>query len=154
MLKLRLTPHHSMYKTLGVNYRKKYQLFAKFLKKKKLTQEEILNLSVVLALEWGQNWNQPIQARLTKKLPSLTTTELDDFNRMSKEVLSTGYEILRTTLEKLTDKGELIKEKDLKTDFEKELTALYPWISQDNTKSIYNQGRYYSWKDGLGECVK
>ena len=130
------------------------QLFTKFLKKKILTQEEILNLSVVLALEWGQNWNQPIQERLTKKLPSLTTTELDELNGKSKEVLSTGFEILRTTLENLTDRGETISEKVLKMDFERELNALYPWISQDNIKSIYNQGRYYSWKDGLGECVK
>jgi hypothetical protein len=130
------------------------QLFTKFLKKKILTQEEILNLSVVIALEWGQNWNLPIQARLTKKLPSLTTTELDELNGKSRQVLSTGFEILRTTLEKLTDKGETIKEKDLKTVFKKELTGLYPWISQDNIKSIYNQGRYYIWKDGLGECVK
>ncbi|WP_192820975.1 hypothetical protein [Rufibacter sp. LB8] len=130
------------------------QLFNKFLKKKVLNQEEILNLSVELALEWEQNWNQPIQARLTKKLPSLTAIELDELNRKSKEVLSTGFEIIRTTLGKLTDKGETIKEKDLKADFERELTAFYPWISHANIKSICNQGLYYSWKDGLGECVK
>lgn len=119
-----------------------------------MTQEEVLNLSVVIALEWGQNWNQPIQTRLNKKFPSLTTNELEELNGKSKEVLTTGFEILRTTLEKLTDTGETIKEKDLKANFEKELTGLYPWISHDNIISIYNQGRYYSWKDGLGECVK
>lgn len=130
------------------------QLIYKFFKKKVLNQEEILNLSVDLALEWGQNWNQPIHARLAKKLPTLTSKELDDLNSKSKEVLSTGFEIVRTTLEKLTDKGETIREKDLKADFEKELTALYPWISHTNIKRISNQGLYYSWKDGLGECVK
>jgi len=130
------------------------QLFDKFFKKKVLNQNEILNLSVDLALEWGQNWNQPIHTRLAKKLPNLTSIELDELNRKSKEVLSTGFEIVRTTLEKLTDKGETIREKDLKADFENELIALYPWISRRNIKSICNQGLYYSWKDGLGECVK
>ena len=119
-----------------------------------MTHEEVLNLSIVLALEWGHNWNQPIQTRLSKKLPSLTTSELDEINGKSKEVLTTGFEILRTTLEKLSDTGETIREKDLKENFEKELTGLYPWISQDNIISIYNQGRYYSWKEGLGESVK
>ncbi len=119
-----------------------------------MTQEEILNLSVAIALEWGQNWNQPIQERLTKKLPFLTTNELDELNIKSKEVLTAGFNIIRATLEKLTDKGEIIKEKDLKAEFENELTALYPWISHVNIKSICNQGLYYSWKNGLGECVK
>ena len=47
---------------------------------------ETLNVSLNLALEWGENWLDPIQERLIKEIPTLTLNEANDLNSLAKTV--------------------------------------------------------------------
>ena len=121
---------------------------------KTLTRDDISNLSVDLALAWGQDWLKPIQSRLAAKVDSLSSSDLDEYNDLSQEVLKVGFGFISTTLEDVCDRRATIKETDLKSALINEMSSKFPWLSNDNLKRILSQGLYYSWKDGLGDCIK
>ena len=121
---------------------------------KTLTRDEISNISVDLALAWGQDWLKPIQSRLTAKVDSLSSSDLDEYNALSQEVLKVGFGFISTTLEDVCDRRATIKETYFKSALINEMISKFPWLSNDNLKRILSQGLYYSWKDGLGDCIK
>lgn len=113
-----------------------------------------LNLSLDLALAWGSNWAQPIQSRLAAKVDTLSSSDLNEYNNSSQEVLNVGFQFISSRLEGVCDARETIKEKVLKTVFVEYMVSRYPWINEENLKKIFSQALYYAWKDGLVDCVK
>ena len=61
-------------------------------RKKSYKEENILNEGVSLAMEFGKNWLQPIQKRLSKKYPKLSTTELDEYNTKCQSAMKLGHD--------------------------------------------------------------
>ncbi len=54
--------------------------------------EQILNVGLDLALEWGMNWLQPIQERLAARFPPLTPAQLDSYDQLCREVMNWGFQ--------------------------------------------------------------
>ena len=114
-----------------------------------MNEEKILNRGLELALEFGPNWLQPIQARLSKKFPDLQTEELDKYDSICRTAMKDGHEFIYKKLETAADKKRKIKEKDVSDELQLFLHTKYPWVDSKNLKRIVSQGFYYAWKDGL-----
>lgn len=102
---------------------------------------EQLNAGLALAMEWGENWLKPIQARLRLRYPQLSQAELDQFNSLCQEAMKFGHDTVY----------ELAQEAGTKTrvsDFESRFRTRYPWADARNVSHLYSQGMYYAWKDG------
>ena len=129
------------------------QIFIKLFKNK-ISQEDISNEAVGLALAWGKDWLKPIQSRLAKKFDFLSAAELDAYNSQSQEVLKEGFGFINKALETASAKGETISESELEHEFKSQMKDRFPWINMDNQKRIFSQGLYYTWKEGLNDCIR
>ena len=91
-------------------------------------------------MEFGENWLQPIQSRLTKLYPELTEDELNYYNKTCREAMDIGHALVYDLVQKF---GKEDSSKKFTSDF----MATYPWINKKNLDHLYSQGRYYAWKD-------
>ena len=48
-------------------------------------ENQILNYGLDFAMQWGENWMQPIQERLSTKFPDLSSEDLDKYNDICHE---------------------------------------------------------------------
>ena len=122
-------------------------------KKKRFSENEILNLGLKYAMEFGTNWLQPIQSRLSQKVPNLTKTELDRFDQTCRSAMETGHNFIYERLSKLSDDQQTIESNQLTKEFEGLLKEKFFWISRSNLKSLLSQSIYYAWKDGLEKTI-
>lgn len=114
-----------------------------------MTDEKILNKGLELALEFGPNWMQPIQSRLSKKFPVLRTDELDKYNSICRTAMRDGHDFVYKTLEAAADEKRKISDQEVSDKLKSFLQERYPWINSRNFRSLLSQGFYYAWKDGL-----
>jgi hypothetical protein len=102
---------------------------------------DILNQGLALALEWGQSWLEPIQKRLGRIYPHLTTEELDSYNKLCKEVADYGNDLIYELDEDPFKNNEKC--------FHLWKTAMldkYPWINEENLSRSFSQSCYYAMK--------
>ena len=93
-----------------------------------------------MAMEFGKNWLQPIQERLSKKYHHLNAEELEQYNAMCQAAMSFGHEIVYALAE---EHG-----KEAKYDqYEPIYTQHYSWVNKKNLSRLFSQGMYYAWKD-------
>jgi len=111
--------------------------------------DNIYNAGLDFAMEWGENFLQPIQGRLSKKFPELSKEELDECNKICQAVMSAGHNFVYKQLETAYDSGTKVNQTDLYENMKKDLLAHYKWINEENLNRLFSQGMYYSWKDGL-----
>ena len=52
-----------------------------------------LNVGLNIAMEWGEDWLQPIQERLRAQFPKLDVATLDECNEICQAAMRTGYEL-------------------------------------------------------------
>jgi hypothetical protein len=114
-----------------------------------MTEEKILNRGLEFALEFGSNWLQPIQSRLSMKFPDLQTDELNKYDTICRTAMKDGHEYVYKTLATAANNKIKIKEKDVSEGLKLFLLKEYPWIDLRNLKRILTQGFYYAGKDGL-----
>jgi hypothetical protein len=114
-----------------------------------MTEEKILNRGLEFALEFGSNWLQPIQSRLSKKFPDLQTDELNKYDTICRTAMKDGHDYIYKTLVTAAKEKRKIKEKDVSEELKLFLHKEYPWIDSGNLKRILTQGFYYAGKDGL-----
>jgi hypothetical protein len=114
-----------------------------------MNEEKILNRGLEFALEFGPNWLQPIQSRLSEKFPDLQTEELNKYDSICRTAMKDGHEFIYKTLEKAADEKRKIKEKDVSAELQLFLSERYSWVDSGNLKRIVSQGFYYAWKEGL-----
>ena len=111
----------------------------RFFRKESYIEEDILNAGLNLAMEFGQNWLQPIQERLAKKYPKLNSTKLDEYNDVCQSAMKLGHDSM----------FKLSENNDVETRVE-ELAEIvreqYPWVTDKNISKLYSQGMYYSMK--------
>lgn len=112
-------------------------------------EEEILNEGLALALEFGSDWLQPIQARLLSKFPELKIQDVNRYDKICKIIMKKGNEYIYKKLGDAASQRKTIKREDLADDLQSFLERDYPWINSENMKRILSQGYYYAWKDGL-----
>ncbi|MBW3570973.1 MAG: hypothetical protein KY467_07695 [Gemmatimonadetes bacterium] len=106
----------------------------------------ILNAGLDLAMEFGPNWMQPIQARLAARHPRLSTEALDAYEAACRETMTWAH--LRVPEHWNAVGGD---EAEAFRRFKVQVLTAYPWISGKNLKRLWTQGRYYASKDGLLE---
>jgi hypothetical protein len=116
-------------------------------------EAEILNHGIRLAMEFGENWLQPIQNRLAKKFTHLNATELDAYNHICRGAMDSAHSHIYNTLAKLDETSEKIASRELKKNFREYMRNNYTWISGSNLTRLFNQGMYYAWKDGLDKSI-
>jgi len=114
-----------------------------------MNEERILNRGLEFALEFGPNWLQPIQSRLSEKFPDLKTEELNNYDSICRTAMKDGHEFIYKKLETAADEKKKIKEKEVSDELQLFLRKKYPWVDSANLKRIVSQGFYYAWKDGL-----
>lgn len=114
-----------------------------------MNEEKILNKGLEFALEFGHNWLQPIQSRLSDKFPDLKSDELNNYDSVCRTAMKQGHDYVYKTLEITTRENKKIKEKQMAEELKSFLHKEYPWIDSDNLKRILTQGYYYAGKDGL-----
>ena len=114
-----------------------------------MNEEKILNRGLEFALEFGANWMQPIQSRLSKKFPDLLTDELNKYDSICRTAMKKGHDFVYKTLNTAADEKRKIKEKNVSEELKLFLHGQYPWIDTENLKMILSQGFYYAGKDGL-----
>ena len=103
-------------------------------------EEALLNYALHLAQEWGNDWMQPIQARLGKSYPELSVRELDLLNGLAQEAMHFGYDEAFRLYEQ-TSGGSNVEE------WRKACLSKYAWIDEKNLNHLYSTGRYYAMKE-------
>lgn len=98
---------------------------------------EILNTALRLALEWGENWLQPVQSRLAKHYPQLSPAELDSYNDTVQKAMRFGWEEVEN-LRKI--------DRAFYPQWEATVLQVYPWITEENLSHMFSQGCYYALK--------
>ncbi len=105
------------------------------------SEDQLLNEGLALAMDWGDNWLSPINARLGKVYPHLGATRLDELNARCQGAMRLAYEAVHASLHAgapgLTLEGlaTLVR-------------APYPWVNDENLARLLRQGVYYAAKVG------
>ena len=112
-------------------------------------KNNILNVGIALAMEFGENWGKDIQDRLKALFPHLTQGELDDHNKVCRQAMRQGQDSLQARLDQLLKNNEKISETDLKQVWMESLLKACPWIDEENLTHLFAQSMYYASKEGL-----
>ena len=107
-------------------------------------REALLNQGLRLAMEFGQNWLQPIQARLSLLHPELKPTELDRLNEICRSAMMHGHKV---TYEQSAKLGKAVSIQTVAP----VVRAKYSWINEENMGRLFSQGMYHAYKDGAVE---
>jgi hypothetical protein len=105
------------------------------------SDDELLNEGLELAMDWGENWLSPINARLRKLHPHLRAEELEACNAACQGAMRLGCEAVHTLLR---DGSASPSAGRLATI----VRARYPWVNEDNLGRLLQQGVYYAAKVG------
>ena len=103
-------------------------------------EAEILNDGLRLAMAWGKHWMQPIQSRLAKVYPDLSSGELDHYNAVCVAAMKFGHDTVY-------EMAKIAGKSTSKSEFETQFKGKYPWVNDKNLGHCFSQGMYYAWKD-------
>lgn len=104
-----------------------------------MDKNEILNVGLSLAMGFGENWLQPIQSRLAKIFPDLSSKELDEYDSICKAVMESSNKLVYSMAERDGAKTDQKK-------WEAVILHSYPWINRENLGRLFSQGMYYTYK--------
>ncbi len=106
------------------------------------SEVKLLNKGLSFALAWGKNWCKPIRDRMHSRFPFLPPEDLDRYVRDCRVAMNVGIGLVSVIAE--ANKG-VVSESDWRQQF----AAAFPWVSERNLCSLFAQGTYYAWKDGI-----
>lgn len=115
---------------------------------------EILNDGLAMAMEFGENWLQPINGRLEDKFGFLSAQEIESYSNICRDARNESKGFILNSLAKVFDNGETIKDSDFKTEFENHILQKFDWVNKSNINGAYSQGMYYAWREGLTSVIK
>lgn len=104
-------------------------------------RDALLNEGLKLAMEWGQDFLEPVQGRLGARHPDLSGDQLDELNATCQAAMKFGHDFVYGLAQKSGGNTRY-------ADFEPAMKARYPWVDAKNVGRLFNQGMYYAWKDG------
>ncbi len=96
---------------------------------------EIRNCAINLGLEWGDNWQAPIGARIVKLFPQLTQTEADKLETLSRTVQKFAFALYE----------EVYFGRTPREDADAQIKAKFAFLDEENMSRLHNQGMYYAW---------
>ena len=97
--------------------------------------DETRNCAINLGLEWGENWQAPIGARILKLFPQLTQTEADKLETLSRTVQKFAFALYE----------EVYFGRMTRPDVEAQIKAKFSFLNEENMACLHNQGMYYAW---------
>jgi hypothetical protein len=116
-------------------------------------EEDILNQGLIMAMEFGENWLQPISERLKLKFIHLSDNQINTYSLTCRKAMDQGHRFIMTSLTELTEEGRTIKDSDFKGQFNNYVKTNLNWINEANLRQLYSQGLYYAWKEGLDKVI-
>jgi hypothetical protein len=128
--------------------------FSNLFIKPKNDESSILNAGLDMAMEFGENFRQPIQERLSKKFRSLSPEQLNHYNTVCLMAMKEGNDFLTDLLSHLSSSHQTIREADLKHQLISFMKTRYSWINQNNLDRLYSQGCYYAFKNGDDSAIR
>ncbi len=108
---------------------------------RRASREALLNEGLALAMDWGDDWLSPINARLHERHRYLGADELAALNSECQGAMRCGHEIAHARLQ--TDNRPV----DIET-FARLVRERHSWVSQENATRLLNQSVYYAAKTG------
>ena len=105
------------------------------------SSDALLNEGLALAMDWGDNWLSPIQARLHKLHPSLSAAELEECNATCQSAMHLAYEAVHASIR---DGSSAVSLEALASI----VRARHPWVDDENLARLLRQGIYYAAKVG------
>jgi len=106
-------------------------------------ENSLLNYTLELAQEWGDDWLKPIQERLGKAYPSFTQEQLENYNTIAQAAMKLGHDLVYNMAEK---QG---REKINQEQWEASYLSRFPWVDKKNLSHLFSTGMYYAMKDGI-----
>jgi hypothetical protein len=104
------------------------------------SESELLNEGLGLAMDWGESWLSPINARLQQLHPYLGAAELEESNAACQGAMRLAYEAVHALLhDGLNPTAQLLAPV---------VRAQYPWVNDENLSRLLRQGTYYAAKMG------
>jgi 16S rRNA U1498 N3-methylase RsmE len=129
------------------------KIFTKLFYRRQKTVEDILNMGLSMAMEFGANWLQPINKRLGNKLKDLSPAKLDEYNVICQAAMKQGHNYVYDKLNDLAECNRTIPNTALQEQFNTHMKLHFNWISNKNLKHLYSQSCYYAWKNGLDKII-
>ena len=97
---------------------------------------ELLNLALEFKTEWGENFKQPIDERILRKFPALTTAEIKELDKIADEADSFICDLAEQELDGKILESDIISQTRLR----------FPWINDGNLFRLKNIGMFYARK--------
>lgn len=97
------------------------------------------NQALALAMEWGREWLQPIQARLAATHPHLDASQRDALDALARRTMRAGREALLTLLRDPRGDSELPSIEA----FRASLDPRFAWLDAAQRSRLYSQSIYY-----------
>jgi hypothetical protein len=107
----------------------------------RIDPKQVRNDGLGLAMDWGDEWLSPIQARLGQRYPALAAPELDQINEECQAAMRLGHETVYAFVRDGTPAPS-------PQSLEPILRAAYPWVDDDNVRRLFTQSLYYATKAG------
>ncbi len=98
--------------------------------------DELLNVALELVTEWGENFGSPIDERITRIYPGLSTGEIAEITKVSRAAESFIY-----GLGELELAGEITEQEIVPMAKER-----YPWLRASNAARLKNIAMFYARK--------
>lgn len=105
--------------------------------------DDILNVGLKLAMEFGPDFLKPINERLKHNFPELTDLELEMCNKFSYETANFGHDLVYRSWEGIHD-PEIYRK--LNADFKSQIKSKFEWMSEDNINRLFSQSCYFASK--------
>jgi hypothetical protein len=111
------------------------------LRSRRPSNDELLNEGLGLAMDWGESWLSPINARLHDLHPYLGAVELENCNTACQGAMRLAYE----TVHGLLRDGSMVPSLETLAPV---VRARHPWVNEENLVRLLTQGVYYAAKVG------
>ena len=118
-------------------------------RKQKFSEEDVLNIGLDFSMEFGENWLQPIHDRLLRRVPILTSEELEQYDSQCRSTRDEAIKDLHSILDDIDPKSPRAKS-DVYSEYSTSQKKKHTWINERNLNHLFAQGMYYAWKDGVG----
>jgi hypothetical protein len=97
---------------------------------------EALNQALAFSLEWGENFGQPILARMQRAWPELSIKDIETLEKEAQHLKSVAWKAYEDTFQQSSSDTEAAQR----------LRAIFPDISAENLSRLASQGMYYAWR--------
>jgi hypothetical protein len=103
-----------------------------------LSDYRLLNHAMELSLEWGKEFEKPLNNKIMKAVPYLSGNDIDE---IADYVIKVKDDVIWHVYHDHYD----YKSESFTIDVEAITKEKYTWINISNLRSLHSQGRYYAW---------